>query len=43
MHPIFANAGEPAVPILFVTAANFDKAIEIIDDRERRSSARRRL
>jgi leucyl aminopeptidase len=35
MHPIFARAGEPSVPILFVTAANFDKATEIIDDRER--------
>ncbi len=35
MHPIFATAGEPVVPILFVTAANFDKATEIIDDRER--------
>jgi leucyl aminopeptidase len=35
MHPIFANAGEPSVPILFVTAANFDKAIEKVDDRER--------
>ena len=35
MHPIFAKAGEPSVPILFVTAANFDKATEIIDDRER--------
>jgi leucyl aminopeptidase len=35
MHPIFAKAGEPSVPILFVTTANFDKATEIIDDRER--------
>ena len=35
MHPIFATAGEPVVPVLFVTAANFDKATEIIDDRER--------
>jgi leucyl aminopeptidase len=35
MHPIFANAGEQAVPILFVTAANFDSAIEKVDDRER--------
>ena len=34
MHPIFAKAGEQAVPILFVTAATFDKTIEIIDDRE---------
>ncbi len=35
MHPIFARPGEKAVPILFVTAATFDKAIEVIDDRER--------
>ena len=35
MHPIFAKPDEPSVPILFVTAATFDKAIEIIDDRER--------
>jgi leucyl aminopeptidase len=35
MHPIFASAGEPSVPILFVTAATFDKAIEVVDDRER--------
>jgi len=35
MHPIFASAAEASVPILFVTAANFDKAIESIDDRER--------
>ena len=35
MHPIFASAGELSVPILFVTAAAFDKATEIIDDRER--------
>jgi leucyl aminopeptidase len=35
MHPIFAKAGEPSVPILFVAVANFDKATEIIDDRER--------
>jgi leucyl aminopeptidase len=34
MHPIFAKLGEQAVPILFVTAATFDKTIEIIDDRE---------
>jgi len=35
MHPIFVNPDEPSVPILFVTAATFDKATEIIDDRER--------
>ncbi len=35
MHPIFVKVGEPAVPILFVTAATFDKATETIDDRER--------
>jgi len=36
MHPIFAPAGESeAVPILFVTAASFDQAIEKVDDRER--------
>ncbi len=35
MHPIFAKTGEPSLPILFVTTANFDKATEIIDDRER--------
>src|SRR5664279_5878905 len=35
MHPIFTSAGEPSIPIRFVTAADFDKAIEIIDDRER--------
>ena len=36
MHPIFAraNEGQP-VPILFVTAATFDKAIEAVDERER--------
>ena len=26
MHPIFVSAGAQAVPILFVTAANFDEA-----------------
>ncbi len=35
MHPIFAKPGEPAVPILFVSTANFDTAIENVDDRER--------
>jgi leucyl aminopeptidase len=35
IHPIFVNPDESSVPILFVTAATFDKATEIIDDRER--------
>jgi len=35
MHPIFASAGEQALPILFVTAATFEKTIENIDNRER--------
>src|SRR5664280_449601 len=35
MHPIFASADELSVPILFVTAAAFDKATESIDDRAR--------
>jgi len=35
MHPIFAKSGEPSTPILFVTAASFEKTIENIDDRER--------
>ncbi len=35
MHPIFVRPGEPAVPILFVTAATFDQAIENVDERER--------
>ena len=34
-HPVFASAGSEAVPIIFVAAATFDKAIENIDDRER--------
>jgi leucyl aminopeptidase len=35
-HPIFAKAGDaPAVPILFVTDANFDEATKILDERER--------
>jgi leucyl aminopeptidase len=34
MHPIFANAGEPAIPILFVNAATFEATIAGIDDRE---------
>lgn len=34
MHPIFVKAGEPAVPILFVNAATFEKTIADIDDRE---------
>ncbi len=35
MHPIFAKADEPAAPILFVTPATFDQAVEVVDDRER--------
>ena len=35
MHPIFVSAGAQAVPILFVTAANFDEATQILDARER--------
>jgi leucyl aminopeptidase len=35
MHPIFTKPGDPAAPILFVTAATFDQAIEVVDDRER--------
>jgi leucyl aminopeptidase len=35
MHSIFAKAGEPSVPILFVTDANFDRTLENVDDRER--------
>jgi len=34
MHPIFANAGEPAIPILFVNATTFEATIANIDDRE---------
>ena len=34
MHPIFAGAGEQTVPILFVTAANFAQATQILDARE---------
>ena len=35
MHPIFAKADEaPAIPILFVNAATFDKTLANIDDRE---------
>jgi leucyl aminopeptidase len=35
MHPIYAKAGEaPAIPILFVNAATFDKTVAGIDDRE---------
>src|SRR4030088_1447433 len=34
-HPIFAKASDaPAVPILFVTTANFAKATLILDERE---------
>ena len=35
MHPIFARPGEPSVPILFITAADFDRTLENVDDRER--------
>ena len=34
MHPIFATAGEPAIPILFVNAATFEATVTNIDDRE---------
>lgn len=35
MHPIYAKADEtPAIPILFVNAATFEKTIAGIDDRE---------
>src|SRR6202142_88604 len=34
MHPIFASPGDSSVPIRFVTAATFDKATEIVDNRE---------
>ena len=34
MHPTFAGPEETAVPILFVTAASFEKAVKIVDDRE---------
>ncbi len=35
MHPLFANAGEQAVPILFATAANFSETTQRLDARER--------
>ena len=35
MHPIFAGTGERAVPILFVTAANFSQATQSLDARAR--------
>ena len=35
MHPVFTKDSDSSVPILFATAANFDKTTEIIDDRER--------
>jgi len=35
MHPIFAGAGEQAVPILFATAANFAQATQGLDARAR--------
>jgi leucyl aminopeptidase len=34
MHPIFAAGGEPAIPILFVTAATFEDIVLGVDDRE---------
>ena len=34
MHPIFAGAGERAVPILFVTTANFAQSSQVLDARE---------
>ncbi len=34
MHSLFASAGAQAVPILFVTAANFAEATSILDARE---------
>jgi len=35
MHPIFAGAGEQAVPILFVTAGKFSQAMQSLDARTR--------
>jgi leucyl aminopeptidase len=35
MHPVFASAGEQAVPILFATAANFGEVTQALDARER--------
>ena len=36
MHPVFAKAGEaPAVPILFVDAANLDAALKTLDEQGR--------
>jgi len=35
MHPIYASAGEQAVPILFVTAGTFDEATKALDERAR--------
>lgn len=34
MHPIFAAAGEPSIPILFVNAATFEDIVRGVDDRE---------
>ncbi|HEX5210474.1 MAG TPA: leucyl aminopeptidase family protein [Pseudolabrys sp.] len=34
MHPIFAAAGDPAIPILFVNAATFEDIVRGVDDRE---------
>ena len=35
MHPVFAGAGEQAVPILFATGANFSQATQSLDARAR--------
>jgi leucyl aminopeptidase len=35
MHPVFAKPGEQSVPILFVTAANFDEVTKRLDDHAR--------
>ena len=35
MHPIYASAGEQAVPVLFVTAGTFDEATKALDERAR--------
>ena len=34
-HPIFAKAGSEAVPVVFVTAASFDRTVETFDERGR--------
>ena len=40
MHPIFVKAGEPAIPILFVNAATFEKTIANISTTASRSIVR---